>query len=162
MKGEFPLRGNFPILINLQVLTQRSGCPLITLCGGSFSQEKPTELLASFILYKLRALLKFRLIFDLTIIKHISNLSCDRTIILALLYDIKTLIATNCTSIIIAGTNPLGFSWEKLPPQRVMRGHPESFVRTRLYRTNHIIFLFKKGTQKCQTSQWQVLTPLPR
>ena len=23
-----------------------------------------------------------------------------------------------------------GFSWEKLPPQRVMRGHRESFVRT--------------------------------
>ena len=36
----------------------------------------------------------------------------------------------NRTNKIIALTNPLGFSWEKLPPQRVMRGHPERFVRT--------------------------------
>ncbi len=29
-----------------------------------------------------------------------------------------------------ARTFSLGFSWEKLPPQRVMRGHPENYVRT--------------------------------
>ena len=27
----------------MRVRTKRSGCPLITRCGGSFSQEKPEE-----------------------------------------------------------------------------------------------------------------------
>ncbi len=34
-----------------QVRTHRSGCPLITRCGGSFSQEKP-GVTVSFVDYK--------------------------------------------------------------------------------------------------------------
>ena len=43
----------------------------------------------------------------------------------------STSLIANFISMHYVRTNQsLGFSWEKLPPQRVMRGHPESFVRT--------------------------------
>ncbi|MBQ2715561.1 MAG: hypothetical protein IJF21_02080, partial [Clostridia bacterium] len=39
-KANISASGNFPIN-NKQVRTKLSWCPLITRCGGSFSQEKP-------------------------------------------------------------------------------------------------------------------------
>ena len=36
-----------------------------------------------------------------------------------------------CQCVLNEANRTIGFSWEKLPPQRVMRGHPGRFVRTR-------------------------------
>ena len=113
-----------------RVRTKLSGCPLITLCGGSFSQEKPRGLVPAIIM--LVQLVAISVLISYSRAKIIVR-SQDRFEMCLII--VKSKIRRNFSKArslysINEANSSVGFSWEKLPPQRVMRGHPERCVST--------------------------------
>ena len=99
--------------------TKRSGCPLITLCGGSFSQEKPgvtVSFVWYFLIFELFINLKFALAnFHLKLSLKVKDFTRAKQ-----KFHISPQEKYFTQGVALFST---GFSWEKLPPQRVMRGH---------------------------------------